>query len=172
MCEFDYLLTVLAEECGEVQDAIHNSLPLSDLIIELRDVIATVDLINQNGGLGGLGGQLPCTFDWSSKSFTQDDTIFKCVNKMQYYIFKGFRFGFDDIRPGYDKDNAEELQNFTGRYIQAIQVFSNSFSAINPPFSILEVFDAEGILTKQEKIKAWMQHSVNKGLLTIDGGTK
>lgn len=169
MCEFDYLLTVLAEECGEVQDAIHNSLPLSDLIIELRDVIATVDLINQNGKLGV---QLPCTFDWSNKTFIKDDTIFKCANKMQYYIFKGFRFGFDDIRPGYDKNNAEELQNLTGRYIQAIQVFSNSFSSTNSPFSILEVFDAEGILAKQEKIKAWMQHSINKGLLTIDGETK
>jgi hypothetical protein len=169
MCELNYLLTKLAEECGEVQDAIHNSLPLSDLTMELRDVIATIELINQNGGLGV---QLPCSFDWFNKTSTKTDTIFNCVNKMQYYVFKGLLFGFDDIRPGYDKNNAEELQNTTGRYIQAIQVFSNSFSSINPPFSILEVFDAEGILAKQEKIKAWMQHLINKGLLTIDGGTK
>jgi len=166
MSELKYLLTILAEECGEVQDAIHNSLPLPDLTVELRDVIAVVDLINKNCELGV---QLPCTFDWFNKTSTKNDTIFNCVNKMQYYVLKGFRFGFDDIRPGYDKNNADELQNFTGRYIQAIQVFSNSFSASNPPFSILEVFDTEGILAKQEKIKFWMQHSINKGLLTIDG---
>lgn len=169
MCELNYLLTKLAEECGEVQDAIHNSLPLCDLTIELRDVIATIDLINQNGTLGV---QLPCSFDWFNKTSTKADTIFNCANKMQYYIFKGLLFGFDDIRPGYNKNNVEELQNITGVYIQAIHAFSNSFSAINPPFSILEVFDVEGILAKQEKIKTWMQHSINKGLLTIDGEAK
>jgi hypothetical protein len=166
MSELKYLLTILAEECGEVQDAIHNSLPLSELTIELRDVIATVDLINKNGGLGL---QLSCEFGWFNKTPIKNDTIFDCVNQMQYYILKGFRFGFDDIRPGYNKNNAEELQNFTERYIQAIQVFSNSFSATNPLFSIMDVFDAEGIHAKQEKIKFWMQHSINKGLLTIEG---
>ncbi len=166
MSELKYLLTKLAEECGEVQDAIHNSLPLCDLTIELRDVIATIDLINKNGGLGV---QMPCTFDWFNKPSVKNDTIFNCVNKMQYYIFKGFCFGFDDVRPGYNKNNSEELQGSIEQYIRAIQVFSNSFSATNPHFSIQEVFDADGILAKQEKIKFWMQHSINKGLLTIEG---
>ncbi|MDD5211429.1 MAG: hypothetical protein PHV62_03375 [Sulfuricurvum sp.] len=166
MNELNYLLVILVEECGEVQDAIHDSLPISDLIIELRDVIATIDLINKNGGLGV---QLPCTFDSFNKTPIKNDTIFKCVNKMQYYILKGFRFGFDDIRPGYTINNAEQLQNLSERYIQTIRAFFNTLPEINPSVAISKVFDADGILAKQTRIKFWMQHSISKGLLTIDG---
>lgn len=171
MGELKYLLTILAEECGEVQDAIHNSLPLSDLTIEMRDVIAVVDLINKNGGLGV---QLPMALNWSERVHEDNreaakTELFECANKIQYYIFKGFRFGFDDIRPGYDKNNAEELVALSERYVYAIRAFSNSFNRPTS-FSLREVFDAKGILAKQEKIKFWMQHSISKGLLTIDGG--
>lgn len=160
-----YLFIVLAE----VQDAIHNSLPLSDLTIELRDVIATIDLINKNGGIGV---QLPTTLNWTErvsddKRETAKTELFECANKMQYYVFKGLRFGFDDVRPGYDKSNAEELLLLAERYIRAIRVFSNSFLGVmKPSFSVNEVFDADGILAKQQKIQTWMKHSVNKGLLS------
>lgn len=170
MNTLEYLFTKLSEECGEVQGVIFNSMPLSELVIEMRDVIALLEMINEDGGFDGV---LQTRIN-IMHSVAKNDRVaafheaFNAANTMQYYISKGLVFGFDDIKPGESNNNKEMLNVAVAKFVRSIDAISLTCRGQKPEYTSKYVFDEKAILAKKEKVRTWMQHSIKKGTLQPD----
>lgn len=166
MNTLEYLFTKLAEECGEVQGVIFNAMPLSELVIEMRDV----KMINEDGEFDS---KLQTRINIMHSVAKNDreaalHEAFNAANTMQYYISKGLVFGFDDIKPGESNNNKEMLNIAIAKFIRSIDAISLTCRGQKPEYSARYVFDEKAILTKKEKVRTWMQHSIKKGTLQPD----
>jgi len=111
----NHLLTCLAEECGEVMEAMFLEPNNKEKIeYELNDIIAVAHLLHDKDIL--------CADLEAKQSETLDDarSIFECVKNTQYFTHKAIRFGLDDTKPDSNKRNRDELHFLLNQLVQFI----------------------------------------------------
>lgn len=165
MNTLEHLLVTASEECMEAMEALYTDDESSDIAVELRDIIAVVDLINQSGELGVM---LPLAIEGHRIYFkdeidTAEADLHKVLLKIQYYTSKSLRFGLTDIKPGSDKSNEQELQALMMKFAYHIQTLAHK----NPAISYDEIYSQEGIRAKQKKVLANMAFAINNGTLQV-----
>lgn len=113
--ETNHLLTCLAEECGEVMEAMFLEPDNKEKIEhELNDIIAVAHLLHDKDIL--------CANLEAKQSDTVDNTrsIFECVKNIQYFTHKAIRFGLDDTKPNSSRKNRDELYLLLWQLVQLI----------------------------------------------------
>lgn len=163
MNTLEHLLVTLSEECMEAMEALYTDTEGCDIAVELRDIVAVADLINQSGGLGV---SLPLAIGGHRVYFKDDDAtiesdLHKVLLKIQYYASKSLRFGISDIKPGSDKSNEQEIEVLMMEYAYSIQVLAYK----NPSINYEVIYDADGIAAKQKKVLANMVFAMQQGTL-------
>lgn len=165
MNTIEHLLTTLSEECMEAMEALYTGTENCNIAVELRDIIAVADLINQSGELGVA---LPLVINGHRVYFNDEvDTVeyhlHKVLLKIQYYVSKSLRFGLTDIKPGSDKSNEQELETLMMEYAYHIQTLTHK----NPSIDYDAIYDQNGIAEKQEKVLINMAFAIKQGTLQL-----
>lgn len=104
--ETNHLLTCLAEECGEVMEAMYLKPNNKEKIEhELNDIIAVAHLLHDK--------DIVCADLEPNGTPTANDSshpIFECVKDIQYFSHKAIRFGLLDTKPNSSRRNIDELK--------------------------------------------------------------
>ena len=102
-----HLLTCLAEECGEVMKALYTADIVSvdenkdEIEYELNDLFTVADILKEEGFLSK---------DEVAVEKDKIFSIFEIVNEIQYNTHKAVRFGLDDMKPGGNNTNKENIE--------------------------------------------------------------
>jgi hypothetical protein len=136
----EYLLIVVAEECGEI---VLDSLDGKDLSLESADLLGAIELLEEQPDFQTL------IVPFESICPEEYKTV---LLEFQYHIFKSLRFGLNDKNPVLLKNNIENLSI----YILKLKEFIYS----------LYIENIESLKEKKkEKILKFMNYSMLSGIL-------
>jgi hypothetical protein len=138
----------------------------NNIVIELRDIIAVADMINQSGELKCV---LPLEIKGRRVYFKEDNdsvepNLHKVLLKIQYFTSKSLRFGASDVKPGSNKSNEQELEVLMMEYAYCIQALTRK----NPAINYDAIYNADSIAVKQKKVLTNMIFAVKQGTLQIE----
>lgn len=167
----EHILTVLAEEITEVLECIMENKPDAEFELEVRDLYATIELVNEKCGLHG---KIRFKISPVKKSYglfapimdiyinTHKKMLVKPLLNMQYFIFKGLRFGFADVKPGTGRTNNQEIQ----RLANLVATVVSELLAKKSSLSRDRVLNRKLINEKKEKIERFMKYAKKQGTLS------
>jgi len=138
--ERDHLLTCLAEECGEVMEAMFLEPDNKEKIeYELNDIIGVTHLLHDE--------DIVCAnLDKPrvSVSGVSNKDIYTCVKDIQHFTHKSIRFGLLNSKPNSNRRNLDELTTLLQKLV--LLIYSSK------EYNLYENFDA-----KKEKVLKFMK---------------
>ena len=105
MNKTEYMLTVLAEECGEIilEDLNENS-KIEDFNQEMIDLVSIYEMLEERKILN-----IPYKIDLKTINSRRELSL--AINRLQHLIFKSLRFGLNHNHPKTNVLNKTEIEN-------------------------------------------------------------
>ena len=140
----DHLLTCLAEECGEVMEAMFLEPDNKEKIeYELNDIIGVAHLLCEKDIVCANLDKPRGLESWLD---LREEDIFICVKNIQYFTHKAIRFGLLNSHPNSKMRNIDEIQILLEKLIYFLHGSSK--------YSLYKNFDE-----KKEKVLKFMEYA-------------